>query len=53
LSVLPRGVRQACEAVLAAAEKLKWNAQPAANRHAKRETEQALQRLADAVEQLQ
>lgn len=47
-----RGIRQACEALTVAAAKLKRSAQPAANRRAKRETEQALQHLAEAVDQL-
>lgn len=48
-----RGVRLACEAVKAAAAKLSRQAEPQANQKAKRDTEQALQHLAEAVEALQ
>ncbi|KAK9914836.1 hypothetical protein WJX75_001156 [Coccomyxa subellipsoidea] len=47
------GVRSACEVMKAAAAKLNREAQPQANQKAKRDAEQALQHLADAVEALQ
>ena len=42
-----------CQTIKAAAGKLSRDAQPQANQRAKRDAEQALQRLADLVEALQ